>query len=255
MRHVGALLATLLLVPLAEAAEKEAGDFSLLGSFVQMLASLALVLGAIFLVQALSRRWLNMRGGGGGESRHIRLVETRYLAPKKSLMLVEVGGEYLLLSDGNEGVRLIKQVEVKESVELGSVSQVAEPHCGTGPASAGRGAWCSATELLDILVRNVRRIFVSGRSLAVTVADNLPYERLRCIRRLLVQSGLSCIACCRRLAVGVWQKVSYERLREILLLAGMFSVVAWKVLRALAARLPSGNLRCIPARIRSGLLP
>ena len=50
--------------------------------------------------------------------KNVRVVETRFLGPKKSLVLVEVGGEYLLLGSTNDGISLIKQVDMIESVEV-----------------------------------------------------------------------------------------------------------------------------------------
>jgi flagellar protein FliO/FliZ len=51
-------------------------------------------------------------------SKHIRLVETRYFGPKKALLLVEVGGEYLLLSSSDSGLTLIKQIDMLEEIEI-----------------------------------------------------------------------------------------------------------------------------------------
>ncbi len=93
----------------AFALEKE-GGFSFIASFVQMLASLALVIGLIYLFYYVSNRWLKKGGSAKGRSRLITVVETCYFAPKKSFLLVEVGGEYLLLSDCGDGVRFIKEV-------------------------------------------------------------------------------------------------------------------------------------------------
>ena len=77
----------------------------------QMMASLALVLGIIYLLYYVLNRWFKGAAIGKTRSGHIRVVETRYLAPKRSLMIVEVGGEYLLLGNGSEGVQLIKKLE------------------------------------------------------------------------------------------------------------------------------------------------
>ena len=62
-----------------------------------------------------------MRGlpvGSPLASKHIRLIETRYLGPKKALMLMEVGGEYLLLSSSENGLTLIKQIDMLEEIEV-----------------------------------------------------------------------------------------------------------------------------------------
>ncbi len=51
-------------------------------------------------------------------SKHIRLVETRYLGPKKALLLVEVSGEYLLLSSSDNQLGLIKRIDMLEEIEV-----------------------------------------------------------------------------------------------------------------------------------------
>jgi flagellar protein FliO/FliZ len=90
-----------------------------------MLGSLAVVLGLIYLVTHFSRRWL--KGGLGligrpGHISYIRVVETRHMSPKKSLLLVEVAGEYLLLSNSSEGISLIKPIDMLEEIEILEVS-------------------------------------------------------------------------------------------------------------------------------------
>jgi len=109
----------LLSLPLSAmaAGENEAG-YSFAASLAQMFGALAVVLGLIYLVAYLSRRWL--KGGVGimGRKSYIRVVETRHMAPKKSLILVEVGGEYLLLSNGSEGISLVKQIDMLEEIEV-----------------------------------------------------------------------------------------------------------------------------------------
>lgn len=109
----------LLAVPAAAWAEGGAvGEFSFLSSLLQMVAALSIVIGLILVA------WYIMNRIGGGfvagrfPSRQIRIVETRQIAPKKALFLVEVGGEYLLLSGTEEGVQLIKQIEMLEEIEV-----------------------------------------------------------------------------------------------------------------------------------------
>ena len=81
-----------------------------------MVGSLILVIGIILILYYLAGRFMKVPQGGGGG--YIRVVETRHLAPKKSLLLVEVGGEYLLLSNSGEGINLIKKVEMLEEIEV-----------------------------------------------------------------------------------------------------------------------------------------
>ncbi|WP_136524426.1 flagellar biosynthetic protein FliO [Geomonas ferrireducens] len=113
MRTLAAVTALLFALPGAAHAE---GGPDLVGSMAQMAGSLMLVIGIILILYYLAGRLLKMPQGNRGG--YIRVVETKHLAPKKSLMLVEVGGEYLLLSNSGEGVTLIKQVEMLEEIEV-----------------------------------------------------------------------------------------------------------------------------------------
>jgi flagellar protein FliO/FliZ len=85
---------------------------------LQTLAALAVVIGLILLFYYVSNRWL--RGGlaAGNPQKYIRIIETRFLSPKKSLLLVEVGGEYLLLSSSGDGLQFIKQIDMLEEIEV-----------------------------------------------------------------------------------------------------------------------------------------
>ena len=114
MRRLAFLIA--LLSPLPAAAAD--GQPTLMGSLVQTAGALAVVVGLIILISRFSERW--SRGGGtpGRLPRYIRVIETRCLAPKKALILVEVGGEYLLLGSSGDGVSFLKQVDLIEEIEV-----------------------------------------------------------------------------------------------------------------------------------------
>lgn len=112
--------ALLLFLPsIASAAESSGQEFSFLASFLQMIAALAIVVGLILVTWHFSGKM--MKGLPIGQqllSKHIRLVETRYLGPKKALLLVEVGGEYLLLSSSDSGLTYLKQIDMLEEIEV-----------------------------------------------------------------------------------------------------------------------------------------
>jgi flagellar protein FliO/FliZ len=112
--------ALLLFLPsIASAADSSGQEFSFLASFLQMIAALALVVGLILVTWHFSGKLMRrLPVGHQLLSKHIRLVETRYFGPKKALMLVEVGGEYLLLSSSDAGLTLIKQIDMLEEIEV-----------------------------------------------------------------------------------------------------------------------------------------
>lgn len=119
MKSAVSALLILFLPSILLAADGSGQEFSFLASLLQMVAALALVVGLILVIWHFSGKL--MRGFPGGQqlfSKHIRLVETRYIGPKKSLLLVEVGGEYLLLSSSDAGVVLIKQIDMLEEIEI-----------------------------------------------------------------------------------------------------------------------------------------
>jgi len=100
------------------AAESPGREYSFLSSLIQMMASLFIVVGLILVISYFSRKILKNKITGGFGSKYIRVVETRPIAPRKSLILIEVGGEYLLLSCADNQLTLIKQVEIYEEIEI-----------------------------------------------------------------------------------------------------------------------------------------
>ena len=115
MKKLPVLLIATLLFPAGASAAGEGGP-DMAAGLAQMVGSLVLVIGIILVLYYLVGRFMKVPQGGGAG--YIRVVETRHLAPKKSLLLVEVGGEYLLLSNSGEGVSFIKQVEMLEEIEV-----------------------------------------------------------------------------------------------------------------------------------------
>ena len=115
----GAAATLLLSLPtLAYAEETIRQEYSFFSSFLQMIAALIIVVGLILLTKHFSGKLMGATAASRFTSKHIRLVETRYIAPKKSLILVEVGGEYLLLASTENSITLIKQVDVIEEIEV-----------------------------------------------------------------------------------------------------------------------------------------
>ncbi len=120
MKYLPVLL-SVMLFPACASADGGAvgqGGFSLFASFIQMAASLAVVIGLILVFHYLSKKW--MKGGlpGSAGQKYIRVVETRFLAPKKSLVLVEVAGKYMLVSSSGDNMNLIKEIDMIEEVEV-----------------------------------------------------------------------------------------------------------------------------------------
>ena len=74
-----------------------------------MLAGLAVVLGLLYILYAVSRRGLGFLPGN--KDGLIRVVEVRSLGPKRGLCLVEVRGRELLLGFGPERIECLAELE------------------------------------------------------------------------------------------------------------------------------------------------
>lgn len=108
-----------LLPSIVSAADGSGQEFSFLASLLQMVAALALVVGLILVTWHFSGKLMKrLPIGQQLVSKHIRLIETRYLGPKKSLLLVEVGGEYLLLASSDTALTFVKQIDMLEEIEV-----------------------------------------------------------------------------------------------------------------------------------------
>ncbi len=98
---------TWLIWPSLALAGEPSGE-GLLPAGLKTMAALVVVLGVILLLFALSRkrpRWLSPNRAGA-----IKVVETRYLGPKKALCLVQVRGEEYLIGMGQDRIELISRI-------------------------------------------------------------------------------------------------------------------------------------------------
>jgi flagellar protein FliO/FliZ len=115
----GAVSVLLLLLPTLACAEGNSNqEFSFISSLLQMFAALAIVIGLILVTRHFSGKLFKGQSTNRFISKHIRLIETRYISPKKSLILIEVSGEYLLLSSSGDNLTLVKQIDMLEEIEI-----------------------------------------------------------------------------------------------------------------------------------------
>jgi len=90
---------------LASAAENAGAADSLTGAYFRFVAALILVIGVILLLYALVKKRFSLLHNRADSL--IRVVETRPLAPRASLCLVEVRGQEFLLALGQNGINLL----------------------------------------------------------------------------------------------------------------------------------------------------
>jgi pyruvate dehydrogenase E2 component (dihydrolipoamide acetyltransferase) len=113
-----------------------------------MLLKLFLILAGICGVAWLSLRWILPRlyGSQGGEVRHIKVLEHYRLDNHRSLFLVSVAGESVLLAASERGIHFLTRVEA-DLAAAAAVPAVAEAAAAPAPAP-GR-----APSFIEVLLR------------------------------------------------------------------------------------------------------
>ena len=87
----------------------------LLTSALKMLSALIIVLGGLFLVFYFSKRFIHARSGSVGDSL-IRVLSSNYIGAKKTIALVEVPDEILVLGITNDRISLLSKIENPETI-------------------------------------------------------------------------------------------------------------------------------------------
>ena len=66
-------------------------------SVLRMLSALAVVLALMMVVVAIARRVMGARSGAGADAPLVQVLSTGYLGPKKSISVVSIAGELLII--------------------------------------------------------------------------------------------------------------------------------------------------------------
>ncbi|CAI2717977.1 Flagellar protein [Nitrospina watsonii] len=100
------------------ASKETAEGPDILSAGVKMAYTLALVLGVMFLLFHLFKKFVWKNGVFGSENKPIKVLSTGFLGPKKSIALVDVAGEILVLGIANENISLLANVEDPDQIDL-----------------------------------------------------------------------------------------------------------------------------------------
>ncbi|MDH5762455.1 MAG: flagellar biosynthetic protein FliO [Nitrospinota bacterium] len=93
------------------------GKIDLFSASLKMVYTLVLVLGLMFIVFHLFKKFGLKNSVFGGEGRPIKVLSTGFLAPRKSIALVEVAGDVLVLGIANDQISLLGNVQDPEKIE------------------------------------------------------------------------------------------------------------------------------------------
>lgn len=86
-------------------------DPTLFSAGLRMFWGLLVVLGILLIIYSLMRKRLSFLKHN--DKAFIKILEIRHIMPKKSLCLVEVGGQEFLLGLGNDTINLLSPVSTK----------------------------------------------------------------------------------------------------------------------------------------------
>jgi len=88
----------------------------LLPSALKMIAALAVVLGGLFVMVHLARRYLQ-RTGAPGKARLVRVVASQPIGVKKAVTLVEVPGCVLVLGVSGDRIQMLTRLDDPQVLE------------------------------------------------------------------------------------------------------------------------------------------
>lgn len=103
-----ALIISIILMP-AHAFAGDWGSEGMLPAGLKLVGAMIIILGLVLLLYYISRKGFSFLPAA--KTGAIKLIEMRYLMPKKALCLVEVRGKELLLGIGNDRIELISRLE------------------------------------------------------------------------------------------------------------------------------------------------
>jgi len=97
--------------------ETGADSLGILPSSLKMLSMLALVLGLMFLLFHGFKKFVLKGTAFGRHDRWVRVLGTSFLGPKKSIALVEVAGEVLVLGIASDNISLLSRIDDEDKIE------------------------------------------------------------------------------------------------------------------------------------------
>ena len=92
-------------------------DSGLFSASIKMVSTLGLVLGLMFVVFHLFKKFGLKNSVFGGEAKPIKVLSTGFLAPRKSIALVEVAGDVLIVGISNDQISLLGNVQDPVKIE------------------------------------------------------------------------------------------------------------------------------------------
>ncbi len=100
----------------------------MVGAFLKLLLVVVLIIG----LAIVAKRWINQPGQSS--SRQMKVVESLMLNPKRSLHIIKVGGQLLLIGATDQNISLISELD---TAEIPGSFQTALNQASTGQDATG----------------------------------------------------------------------------------------------------------------------
>ena len=111
-------LIIILLVPAAALAADESAAPGLVFMTIKMFSVLAVVIGIMLICFNLLRKYMPQGNMLFSENKSMKIIETLYFGPKKSVVLIKVASEYILLGLSASEINYLKDIDLSDSEEL-----------------------------------------------------------------------------------------------------------------------------------------
>jgi flagellar biosynthetic protein FliO len=97
-------------------------SFDIVWSFIKMISALAIILGLLLASMYFFKRFMRHTGTGPDQGELIRVVTSRYLGPKSSIMLVDIAGQ--IVAVGIAGNQMTPLATISDPAALERIKHV-----------------------------------------------------------------------------------------------------------------------------------
>jgi len=97
---------------------RKTDSLDMVASSWKMFYTLIFVLAAMFFLFYLFKKFVWKNGGLGGSGKSVKVLSTGFLGPKKSLALVEIPGEILVLGIADGHISLLSNIRDEEKIAM-----------------------------------------------------------------------------------------------------------------------------------------
>ena len=111
-------LIIIILVPAAALAADESAAPGLVFMTIKMFSVLAVVIGIMLVCFNLLKKYMPQGNMLFSENKSMKIIETLYFGPKKSVVLIKVASEYILLGVSASEINYLKDIDFSDSEEL-----------------------------------------------------------------------------------------------------------------------------------------